>query len=265
MLVIAAYLALGALAGTLSGLFGIGGGLVIVPALIFGFGLQGVSPDIAVHLAVGTSLATIIFTSISSVRAHHARGAVRVEVLKPMAIGIVIGTAIGVNVAVALSGQTLQTIIGLFALAVAVQLGFGLKPKAARAVPGPASLTLVGGGIGWASALFGIGGGTLTVPFLTWCNVRMQQAVGTSAACGLPIAVAGAATNVWAGWGHSDLPAWSAGFVYGPALLGIALTSIFFAKLGVRLAHYLQPDVLRRTFALMLVAVGVRFLWSAWG
>lgn len=264
MLVLAAYLILGAIAGTLSGLFGIGGGLVIVPALVFGFGLQGVSPEIAVHLAVGTSLATIIFTSISSVRAHHSRGAVRIDLFWPMAAGIVIGTAIGVNTAVALSGETLKMIIGIFAIGVAFQMGFGLKPKPSRDVPGKAGLTLVGGGIGWASALFGIGGGTLTVPFLSWCNVRIQQVVGTSAACGLPIAISGALTNAWAGWGHPDLPAWSTGFVYWPALVGIALTRMYFAKFGVRLAHNMKPEVLKRSFAVLLVIVGLRFLWSAW-
>src|SRR5690606_36360687 len=163
MLVLAAYLALGAIAGTLSGLFGIGGGLVIVPALVFGFGLQGVSSEIAVHLAVGTSLATIIFTSISSVRAHHSRGAVRFDLFWPMAIGIVIGTAIGVNTAVALSGETLKMIIGIFAVAVAMQMGFRFRPKPSRDVPGKTGQAVMGNGIGWASPLFGVGGGTLTV------------------------------------------------------------------------------------------------------
>ncbi len=264
MLLFAAYLLLGAVAGVLSGLFGIGGGLIIVPALIFSFGLQGVSPEVAVHLAVGTSLATIVFTSISSVRSHHQHGAVRFDLLTPMALGILVGAALGVHTALALSGTTLQVVIGCFAIAVAVQMWLALKPKPSRDVPGWPGLALAGSGIGWASAIFGIGGGTLTVPFLSWCNVRMQQAVATSAACGLPIALAGAVTNIAAGWNEPLLPAWTTGFVYWPALVGIALTSVFFARFGVRLAHKMKPEILRRTFAVLLVLVGLRFLWNAW-
>lgn len=265
MLIFAAYLLVGAIAGVLSGLFGIGGGLVIVPALIFGFAIQGVSPEVAVHLAVGTSLATIVLTSISSVRAHHRHGAVRYDLFGPMAVGIVIGSFLGVHTAVAMSGQTLQVVIGCFALAVAVQMAFGLRPAPSRDVPGRLGLGVAGGGIGWASAIFGIGGGTLTVPFLSWCNVRMQQAVATSAACGLPIALAGALTNIWAGYGNPLLPEWSTGYVYWPALVGITLTSVYFAKFGVKLAHGMRPEVLRRAFAVMLALVGLRFLWNAWG
>lgn len=257
----AIYLALGAFAGTLAGLFGIGGGLVIVPVLIFSFGLQGVDPEVAVHLAVGTSLATIVFTSISSVRSHHSRGGVRWDIFRPMTVGIVIGAMVGAWTASLLSGRALELIIGVFVILVALKMLFGVDPKAERSVPGRSGLGGAGAGIGWASAIFGIGGGTLTVPFLSWCNVRMQQAVGTSAACGLPIALAGASANIVTGWQHSLLPEMSLGFIYLPALIGIVLTSVLFARFGAALAHRLDAALLKRIFALMLIIIGLRFLF----
>lgn len=260
--VIASYLVLGAFAGTVAGLFGIGGGLIIVPVLIFSFGLQGISPEVSAHLAVGTSLATIVFTSLSSIRSHHKHGAVRWELFRPMTVGIVLGALAGAWTASLLSGSTLQLVIGVFVILVALKMLLEVNPKPGRDVPGATGLGLAGGGIGWASAIFGIGGGTLTVPFLNWCNVRMQQAVATSAACGLPIAVAGALGNVWTGWGHEQLPAYSLGFVYLPAGLGIVVTSVFFARFGANLAHRLNARVLKRIFAIMLLLVGLRFLLS---
>lgn len=261
LVLFALYLGLGALAGTLAGLFGIGGGLVIVPVLIFSFGLQGVTPDVAAHLAVGTSLATIVFTSISSVRAHHARGAVRWDLFRPMTVGIVLGAVLGAWTASLLSGAALELIIGIFVILVALKMLLEVNPSPSRDVPGGPGLGAAGAGIGWASAIFGIGGGTLTVPFLSWCNVRMQQAVATSAACGLPIAVAGALTNLATGWSRPQLPEYSVGYVYLPALLGIVLTSVLFARVGANLAHRLDARLLKRIFALLLIVVGVRFLF----
>ncbi len=260
--VLASYLALGALAGTLAGLFGIGGGLVIVPVLIFSFGLQGVSSEVAAHLAVGTSLATIVFTSLSSIRSHNKRGAVRWEIFRPMAVGIVIGAVLGAWSASLLSGPALELVIGVFVISVAIKMLIGAHPKPGRDIPGHPGLAASGGVVGWVSAIFGIGGGTLTVPYLSWCNVRMQQAVGTSAACGLPIAVAGAMGNVWIGWGQPSLPEYSAGFVYLPALFGIVLTSVVFARFGAALAHRLDGVVLKRIFAVVLFVLGLRFLLS---
>lgn len=261
LLLFALYLILGAFAGTLAGLFGIGGGLVIVPVLIFSFGLQGVSGEIAAHLAVGTSLATIVFTSLSSIRSHYVRGGVRLDIFRPMTLGIVVGAVLGAWTASLLSGESLQLIIGVFVILVALKMLLEVNPKPGRTVPGAAGLGGAGAGIGWASAIFGIGGGTLTVPFLSWCNVRMQQAVGTSAACGLPIAVAGAAANVATGWQNPELPDLSVGFIYLPALLGIVLTSVIFARFGAELAHRLDARVLKRIFAIMLILVGIRFLF----
>jgi len=258
----ASYLALGALSGTLAGMFGIGGGLVIVPVLIFSFGLQGIGSEVAVHLAIGTTLAVIVFTAASSIRTHHQHRAVRWDIFWPMTAGIVVGALLGAKFAAMLSGRTLQLVIGVFVILMAIKMLIGANPKPGRDIPGRAGLAAVGGFIGWASAIFGIGGGSLTVPYLSWCNVRMQHTVGTSAACGLPIALAGATGNILTGWGAEGLPQYSLGFIYIPALLGIIATSVFFARFGARLAHRLDDKVLKRIFAMMLIVVGIRLLLS---
>ncbi|MBQ0833720.1 sulfite exporter TauE/SafE family protein [Marinobacter sp.] len=260
--VFAVYMVLGAFAGTLAGLFGIGGGLIIVPVLIFSFGAQGFGLEVAAHMAVGTSLATIVFTSISSIRSHHGHGAIRWDVFRPMAIGIVAGALIGAWTAALLSGAALELIIGIFVILVGIKMLLDVNPSPGRDVAGKSGLGVAGAGIGWASAIFGIGGGTLTVPYLSWSNVRMQQAVGTSAACGLPIAVAGALGNAWTGWNEPALPEYSLGFIYLPALIGIIITSVLFARVGANLAHRLNAKVLKRVFAIMLLLVGLRFLMS---
>jgi uncharacterized membrane protein YfcA len=254
------YLALGACAGVLAGLFGVGGGIIIVPVLVFSFTLQGFDASVLTHLAVGTSLATIVFTSIQSVRAHHRVGAVQWHMFTWMTVGILIGAGFGALTASYIAGPYLQKIIGVFAILVAIQMFLDLKPKASGEAPGKPQLTLAGVVIGWASAIFGIGGGSLTVPFLTWRNLTMQQAVATSSACGFPIAVASAISFMILGWHDPLLPTHSLGFVYLPALLGIALTSMFFARFGARLAHKLSPRMLKRLFALLLVVVGTSFL-----
>ncbi len=255
------YLVLGAAAGVVAGLFGIGGGLLIVPVLVFSFGAQGVAPEVLTHMAVATSLATIVVTSVSSILAHHKRGAVRWDLFRPLGLGILVGAFIGVKTAGVLAGEVLQMLIGAFALLVAVQMAFGAKPPDTPGTsPSRAGVAAAGGVIGWASALFGIGGGTLTVPYLSWRRVRMQEAVATSAACGLPIALMGACANILEGWGHAALPDWSLGYVYLPAFAGIVLTSPFFARLGARWAHAVPAHVLRRIFAIFLALVGLRFL-----
>jgi len=254
------YLILGGFAGTLAGLFGVGGGMIIVPVLVYSFTAQGIAPEVLTHMAVGTSLATIVFTSINSIRAHHLKGAVRWPLFLWMAIGILLGSVLGALTASTISGPWLQRIIGVFAICVAIQMAFDLRPRAAQAIPGRSGLGGAGVVIGWASAIFGIGGGSLTVPFLVWRSVQMQQAVATSAACGLPIAVAGALSFVWTGWAQAGLPDWSVGYVYLPALIGIAATSMLFAGFGARLAHRLSQQLLKRLFALLLVGVGINFL-----
>ena len=259
-MLILTYLAVGAFAGLLAGLFGIGGGMVIVPVLVITFDSLGFSSAVLTHMAVATSLASIVFTSISSVRTHHQKKAVDWPIVKLLSVGILLGAVLGVLTADALSGAGLQIVIGISALLMAAQMGLGWRPKPTRSIPGAGGLATAGGGIGWASALFGIGGGSLTVPFLTWCNHPMQRSVATAAACGFPIALVGALSNVVVGWGNPLLPQESLGYVYWPALLGIVVTSVPFARLGAKLAHRLSAEKLKRLFAIMLVFVAIKFL-----
>lgn len=256
----ALYLLLGAAAGVLAGLFGVGGGMIIVPVLVLSFSAQGFAPEILTHLAVGTSLATIVFTSINSVREHHRRGAVQWSLFRWLTPGILAGAVVGGATAALINGPILQKIIGVFAICIAIQLALNLMPKASGQQPQAPELIAAGSVIGWASAIFGIGGGSLTVPFLVWRSVTIQKAVATSAACGFPIALTGAVVFMVTGWQNSQLPEWSLGFIYLPALLGIALTSVFFARFGAKLAHRLSPLLLKRLFALLLTVVGLSFL-----
>ena len=243
----------------MAGLLGVGGGLIIVPALVYLFHAQGLPAATIVHLAIGTSLSTIVLTSITSLYAHHRHGAVRWEIFWRLTPGIVAGALLGSSIADALSGQVLRQVFGVFELMVAAQMLFGRNPAAHRTLPGIPGMSLAGSIIGSVSALVGIGGGTLTVPFLAWCNVNLRNAVATSAACGLPIAIAGAAGFIAAGWNTTDIPH-ATGYVYWPAFAGIVLTSMLFAPLGARLTHTLPVPVLRKVFALFLVALGVRML-----
>jgi len=254
------FLLLGAAAGLLAGLFGVGGGLIIVPVLVFAFTAQGFDVELLTHMAVGTSLASIIFTSLSSAYAHHKKGALNMAVVLPMAVGTIVGSALGAWTAEAISGPALQKIIGVFALLMAVQIALDLRPKASGGLPGTAGLGAAGGVIGWAAAIFGIGGGSLSVPFLLWRGQTMQQAVAVSAACGLPIALSGALSFAVLGSQSSGLPDWSLGYIYLPALLGIALLSVPFAKVGANLAYRLPQLLLKRLFALLLLSVGLKFL-----
>lgn len=262
LITILTYLVLGAAAGVVAGLFGIGGGLLIVPVLVFTFELQGMSADVLTHAAVATSLATIVATSVSSTLAHHRKGAVRWDIFKPLALGILVGAVLGVKTAGQMTGEWLQITIGCFAIVMAFQMGLNLKPEAGEKTVSQGEYVFSGSLIGWLSSIFGIGGGSLSVPYLTWRRIQMQQAVATSAACGLPIAVMGALTNVWEGWGNAQMPEWSAGYIYLPALVGIVLTSAFFAKVGAKLAHRLPALILKRIFAVFLLCVGLRFLLS---
>ncbi|HEY0721806.1 MAG TPA: sulfite exporter TauE/SafE family protein [Gammaproteobacteria bacterium] len=257
---LAAYLLLGVAAGVLAGMLGVGGGLVIVPVLLWLFALQGFDGGVVMHLAVGTSLATIVFTSLSSIRAHHRRGAVLWPVVAQLTPGVILGAWLGAAVANLLPTSSLRTLFAGFELLVAGQMAFEYAASPHRQLPGRFAIGGVGLCIGTVSAVVGIGGGTLTVPFLTWCNVAMRNAVATSAACGLPIALAGAIGFVVSGWHHPALPAASSGYLYWPALFGIALTSMLFAPLGARLAHTLPVRTLKRFFALFLALLGIRLL-----
>lgn len=254
--IILIYLLVGAFAGLIAGLFGVGGGLIIVPVLVYLFTRQGMDPAILVHLAVGTSLATIVFTSISSVRAHHKRGAVRWDLFWQLTPGIVVGALLGAVVADWMPSLVLRRFFALFEWFVAVQLLLNTRTNPHRDVPGRIGLFAAGNIIGTVSSIVGIGGGTLTVPFLVWCNVAMKKAVATSSACGLPIAIAGAVGFVLLGRSSTSGQEWSFGYLYLPALFGIVASSVVFAPVGARLAHSLPADKLKRLFGLFLLALG---------
>ena len=259
--IIAGYLLLGIFAGVVAGLLGVGGGLIIVPALVLLLGLQGIEPVHIVHIAVGTSLATIVITSVSSSWAHHRHGAVLWPVFARLSPGIVIGALLGAAIADYMSATILRRVFGTFELLVALQMVTGARPDAHRGVPETTGMLLGAGGIiGAISSVVGIGGGTMTVPFLVWCNVSMREAVATSAACGLPIAIAGATGFVITGWNESGLPEWSSGYIYWPAFAGIVFMSSLFAPLGARLAHRLPVASLKKLFALLLCVLGIGML-----
>lgn len=260
---LAAYLAAGLLSGLLAGLFGLGGGVIVVPALIWIFGQSGIATDWIPHLAVGTSLATILGTGAASAGAHHRRGAVRWDLFRRLAPWIVLGAWMGAALAGLLPEVWLKRIFALFLLYVGGRMLWRTaSPTLRRELPGKIGTALAGAGIGTLSALVGIGGGTLTVPFLTRHGLDMRRAVATSSACGLPIAVAGTIGFVVTGWGREGLPAWSTGFVYWPAVAAVLLASVPTAPLGARLAHRLPLPVLRRAFGILLLAVALRLLWS---
>ncbi len=271
------FLVIGALAGFAAGLFGVGGGTIIVPLLFIVFTQMGYSPDVIMHLALGTSLATIIVTSISSLMAHNKKGSVMWPVFKNLAPGMALGCFFGAGVAGLISGIHLQIIVGIFLLWVAYRMFAKAKNQTASstsntadqdtqfneiALPSTPKQLAAGGVIGIASALFGIGGGSLTVPYLTRYGVVMQKAVGTSAACGLPIAIAGALGFMFFGMQQKiDVPN-TIGFVHIYAFLGISVMSFFTAKLGAKVAHILSPAMLKKCFAVLLTIVGCYFLYK---
>jgi uncharacterized membrane protein YfcA len=256
------YLGVGAIAGILAGLLGIGGGLVIVPMLVFCLTRQGVPHEFIMHLALGTSMASIIFTAVSSFLAHHRRGAVHWNVVRRIVPGILVGTFLGSCIASRMSTNFLKVFFVIFLYYVAVQMLTDKKPAPARGLPGQLGMFGAGNTIGAVSSLVGIGGGTLSVPFMMWCNVRVHDAIGTSAAIGFPIAIAGTLGYILNGVSASGLPDYSVGYIYLPALAGIACASVFTAPLGVRLAHSLPVARLKRVFAVLLFLVGTRMLAS---
>ncbi|UUM27490.1 sulfite exporter TauE/SafE family protein [Acinetobacter colistiniresistens] len=258
------YLLIGAIAGFAAGLFGVGGGLIIVPILYIVFTQMHYEPNVIMHIAVGTSLATIIVTSISSVMAHHKKGAVLWPVFRNLAPGLVLGSFLGAGVADLMSGQHLQLVIGVFAVWMAYKMfrGASAVVDPNRHLPSAALQLAAGGGIGVASAIFGIGGGSLTVPYLNRHGVVMQKAVATSAACGLPIAVAGAIGFMWFGAKEQIEVPNTIGYVHIYAFLGISVMSFITAKFGAKVAHRLSPAMLKKCFAGLLVVVGSYFIYK---
>lgn len=254
---------LGVGTGFLAGLLGIGGGMLMVPFITIIMAQRGVAPDLAVKMAIATSMATIIFTSISSVRAHHKRGAVRWDIVKGLAPGIVIGGAIAsAGVFALLKGSYLAIFFALFVGFSATQMFLDKKPKPSRQMPGTAGQVAAGSVIGFLSGLVGAGGGFISVPFMVAHNVSIINAVATSAALGFPIALANTAGYVISGASVPDLPAHSLGYVWLPALAVIASCSVFTAPLGAKLAHRLPVAKLKRVFAVILYGLAGYMLWK---
>nr|VFJ58299.1 MAG: Uncharacterized membrane protein YfcA [Candidatus Kentron sp. FM]VFJ58611.1 MAG: Uncharacterized membrane protein YfcA [Candidatus Kentron sp. FM]VFK11778.1 MAG: Uncharacterized membrane protein YfcA [Candidatus Kentron sp. FM] len=252
---------LGVVAGILAGLLGVGGGVVIVPVLFWILGANAEIPAAhLMHIALGTSLATIVVTSVSSILAHHRRGAVLWPIVAWLTPGLVVGVLLGAVVADAIPSDGLRVFFAVFILLVSIQLGFNLQASPHRQLPGTVGMGIAGLIIGKLSALVGTGGGTVTVPFLLWCNTPIRYAVATSAAGGFPIALAGALGFLATGWSASGLPAWSSGYIYWPAFIAIAPVSLLFAPLGAKLAHTLPVGGLKRFFAVYLAVVGINML-----
>ncbi|MFP4155673.1 MAG: sulfite exporter TauE/SafE family protein [Halothiobacillaceae bacterium] len=257
-----AYALLGAVAGISAGLLGIGGGLIMVPVLLLIFPLVGISGEHLVQLAIGTSLAAIIFGSVSSVWTHHRHGAVKWRLFMTMAPGVTLGALAGSYGAHFLPGEVLKTLFGLLELVIAAQLFFGRNPPPKRQLPRAPGLVGMGGGIGALGSIMGMGGGALSTPFFLWCNVVPRNAIATSAAIGLPTSIAGTIGYIVSGWSLPSLPDHALGYVYLPALLGIVAFSMMFAPLGANLAQKLRPRTLKRIFALMLALLGLYMLAS---
>ena len=249
--------------GFLAGLLGVGGGMMMVPFMTIIMSNRGVSPNLSVKMAIATSMATIIFTSLSSVRAHHKRGAVRWDIVKRLAPGIVMGSMIGsLGVFALLKGSYLAIFFGLFVSFSATQMFIDKKPKPTRRMPGTAGQLAAGGFIGFLSGLVGAGGGFISVPFMTWCNVALHSAVATSAALGFPIAVANVVGYAISGQTVPDLPAGSFGYIWLPALGVIAACSVMTAPLGARAAHNIPVGKLNRVFASILYLLAAYMLYK---
>lgn len=271
-LLIAELLLLGACTGFLAGLFGIGGGMLMVPFMTFIFTAKQFPPSLVVQMAVATSLATICFTSISSVRAHHQRGAVNWGLSARLAPGILLGSWLGAWLAASMSSRLLAFLFGTLNAVSALQMWRSNRRSApapsrpapaAPATPATPELVAAGGGIGVLSGMLGAGGAFVSVPYMTSRGVAMHQAVATAASLGFPIALAGTLSYVVNGWGRAGLPAGSAGLVYLPALFVISAASVLTAPLGARTAHRLPTAKLKRYFVWMLMGLAAYMLYRA--
>ena len=255
--------ALGLVTGFLAGLLGIGGGMIMVPFISAMLSGRGVEPGLAVKMAIATSMATIIFTSVSSVRAHHKKGAVRWDIVKALAPGIVLGAMVAsLGVFAPLKGASLYFVFAAFVAFSGSQMFLDKKPAPSRQLPGTAGLLGAGGVIGALSGLVGAGGGFVSVPFMTWCNVAIHNAVATSAALGFPIALANVVGYVIAGQGLQCVTPYSFGYLWLPALVVIASCSVLMAPLGARAAHALPVKKLKRAFAVVLFTLAIYMLYK---
>ena len=256
------YLLMGLFVGFFAGLLGIGGGLILVTLMVYLFTVQGFPADRLLHLALGTSITSIVFTSISSLRAHHKHGAVRWDILRAAVPGLIVGTLLGTVVADQLQSKYLAIFFVIFVYCSAVQMFADVKPKPTRQLPGKAGVSVVAVIVGIVSSLVGVGGGVMTIPLMSLCNVPMRQAIGTSAALGLPIAVAGTVGFIVTGLGKDHLPALSLGYVYLPALIGIVIGTFVTVPWGAKMAHSMPVTTLKKIFAVILFILATRMLWS---
>lgn len=257
-----AYLILGILIGFMAGLLGIGGGGIMVPTLTAIFIAQGMAIEQVVHLALGTSMASIIVTSFSSMRAHNAKSAVLWNVMKAMAPGIIIGTFAAAFLAASMKSMHLALFFSFFMAYVSLQMIIDKKPKPSRQLSGKVGLFFGGSAIGSISALVSIGGGSLTVPYLVWQNIDLKKAIGTSAAVGLPLSIAGTLGYIISGWEYNSVENMKLGFVYLPAVLAISLPSFFMAPIGAKFAHTLPISKLKKIFAVLLILLSLKMLIS---
>lgn len=254
------YPLLGAFAGFIAGLFGVGGGLTLVPILFMLYTAQGFAAEHTMHLALGTSMGTIVFTSLSSMRAHHAHGAVRWEIVRGLAPGLVLGTLAGTTLASLIPTRPLAVVFVCIVYYASAQMMLDFKPKPHRQMPGSVGMLAAGGLIGVLSSLVSAGGGFMSIPFMVFCNVVIHQAVGTSAALGFPIAMAGTVGYLVAGWSTPGLPAGSLGYVFLPGLIGVAALTMLIAPLGAKTAHRLPVKQLKRAFGGFLALLGTKML-----
>ncbi|WP_108944318.1 sulfite exporter TauE/SafE family protein [Shewanella halifaxensis] len=254
-------LTLGAVIGFMAGLLGIGGGLIAVPALMHILPQVGVTAEKLPHVAIATSLAAIILTSLSSARAHHKRGNIPWSLFRSMMPGFVLGALCSGYISELIEAKFLQQIFAVFVILMALQMAFPFKAESSRDLPSPISLFIAATLIAIIAALMGIGGGVLLVPFLTWCGLQMRYAVGFSAATGLLIALFGSIGYTLAGWGTAGLPEWTLGYIYLPALIGIVTTSMLMAPVGARAATTLPTTKLKKAFAVFLTLVGLKLVF----
>jgi hypothetical protein len=254
------YCLVGICSGLIAGLFGIGGGIVIVPVLILTLTLADVPESILTQMAIATSLSVIIINSLASIYTHQRHKAIRWVMLRPVMVGTLLGVIVGVQSALYMSSDVLKLVFGVFLLFVAMMIVFRPTPKPVDSSPGWVNSTFAGTAIGWVSAMLGIGGGTLSVPYFIARKLPMNNAVALGAACGLPISIMATAAYIYEGW-HMDI-SYSLGYVYLPALVGIAITSIPSAAYGAGLAHRVNPRHLRIGFASVLCLVGLTFIFK---
>ena len=265
LLFILALAILGCITGFAAGLLGIGGGMLLVPFLTLLLTWQGLPLELTVHAAIATSMACILFTSVSSVRAHNKKGAVRWDLVVALTPGIVIGGFIASAAVFSfLKTSWLALFFAIFVGYSAFQMLLDKKPKASRQMPGKVGTTTAGGAIGFVSGLVGAGGGFISVPFMVWCNVPLHQAVGTSAALGFPIALANTIGYVWSGWNKEGLPFEMVGYIYWPALIVLAIASVLTAPFGARAAHNLPVKTLKRIFAYLLFGLATYMAYKAY-